>query len=198
MFFPEDLLLTSARLVLRSLRATDAQALFAIQSDPVVMRYWNHAPWTALEQATDSIAQDLEARRAGSFFRLGLFEREGGALVGTCMAFAHEPASARIEIGYNLAQSAQGRGYMDEALRRFVDYLIDDLRLRRLEAETDPRNAASGKVLARLGFRQEGLLRERWVVEGEVSDSALFGLLADDYRRLRQQKQAADRELAAR
>jgi ribosomal-protein-alanine N-acetyltransferase len=53
--------------------------------------------------------------------------------------------------------------------------------LRRLEADTDPRNAPSIRALERLGFVREGLLRERWVVAGEVSDSALLGLLRRDW-----------------
>ncbi|MFE8049018.1 GNAT family protein [Brenneria goodwinii] len=48
----------------------------------------------------------------------------------------------------------------------------------RLEAEIDARNIASAKTLARQSFVQEGLLRQRWIVDGKTSDSALYGLLA--------------------
>ena len=51
----------------------------------------------------------------------------------------------------------------------------------RLEADIDPRNVASARSLVRLGFRQEGHLRERWVVNGEVSDTDLYGLLRIDW-----------------
>ena len=54
--------------------------------------------------------------------------------------------------------------------------------LNRLEADIDPRNVASAGLLERLGFVREGLLRERWIVGDEVSDSALYGLLASDRR----------------
>ncbi|MCW5506536.1 GNAT family N-acetyltransferase, partial [Pseudomonas aeruginosa] len=54
--------------------------------------------------------------------------------------------------------------------------------LNRLEAEIDPRNRPSAASLERLGFRQEGLLAQRWIVSGEVSDSALYGLLAEHWR----------------
>jgi RimJ/RimL family protein N-acetyltransferase len=53
--------------------------------------------------------------------------------------------------------------------------------MRRLEAEIDPRNTASAKVLERLGFRQEGFLRERWILRGEVSDGGIYGLLAAEW-----------------
>ncbi|MNI74259.1 hypothetical protein D3C73_1303330 [compost metagenome] len=49
-----------------------------------------------------------------------------------------------------------------------------------MEAEIDPRNEASAHVLERLGFHREGLLRQRWRIRGELADSAVYGLLADD------------------
>ena len=54
--------------------------------------------------------------------------------------------------------------------------------LNRVEADIDPRNAASARTLGRLGFAKEGRLRERWIVNDEVSDSDLYGLLASDWR----------------
>lgn len=96
------------------------------------------------------------------------------------MVFALDADSRRAEIGYHLAPEAQGKGYMREALHCFIDHLLDDRGLRRLEAEIDPRNVPSARVLERIGFQREGLLRERWCVGGELSDSALYGLLAGD------------------
>lgn len=180
--FPSSIALDSPRLRLSPLTDADAEALFDIQSDPLVMRYWNHAPWTDVGQARDAIAADHVARAAGQALRLGIREKGGARLVGTCLVFAFEAGSRRAELGYNLASHAQGQGFMHEALDCLVAHLFDELGLLRLEAEIDPRNAPSAKVLERLGFQQEGLLRQRWIVEGEVSDSALFGLLAGEFR----------------
>ncbi|WP_245688487.1 GNAT family N-acetyltransferase [Vibrio sonorensis] len=54
------------------------------------------------------------------------------------------------------------------------------MNLRRIEAEIDSDNVLSGKALERLGFVKEGLLRQRWEINGHVSDSVLYGLLAED------------------
>lgn len=54
--------------------------------------------------------------------------------------------------------------------------------MHRVEADIDPDNSASAKLLERLGFRLEGRLRERWIVAGVVSDSAMYGLLAREWR----------------
>jgi RimJ/RimL family protein N-acetyltransferase len=74
---------------------------------------------------------------------------------------------------------------MHEALTAVIDYAFGPLGLRRLEADTDPRNGASLRTLERLGFTREGLLRERWQVGDEIPDSALWGLLAREWRERR-------------
>ncbi|MCW5633588.1 MAG: GNAT family N-acetyltransferase [Rubrivivax sp.] len=107
---------------------------------------------------------------------------EGPAIVGTVSLFAFDAGNQRAEIGYILGPHAWGRGLMHEALQALVGYAFGALGLRRLEADIDPRNERSGLSLERLGFRREGLLRERWCVAGEVSDSALYGLLAREWR----------------
>jgi len=60
-------------------------------------------------------------------------------------------------------------------------HLFDGMGLRRIEADIDPRNLASCRLVEKLGFVREGTLRERWHVNGEVCDSAIYGLLRRDF-----------------
>ena len=64
-----------------------------------------------------------------------------------------------------------------------VTFAFDDLGLHRLEADTDPGNTGSLRLLEKLGFRQEGLFRDRWFVYEEWQDSVMLGLLKPDWRR---------------
>ena len=176
----DQLLLPTPRLRLRPLRAGDAEGLLAVYSDPAVMRYWSTPPWTGLEQAHTMIAGDALALPAGEHLRLGITAQADGALLGTCSLFHLDGACRRAEIGYCLGRWAWGRGLMHEALSALLAYGFQSLALNRIEADIDPRNLASARLLGRLGFRLEGHLRERWIVAGEVSDSWLYGLLASD------------------
>lgn len=178
----DSLMLRTARLQLRPLVGSDADALYAIFSDPLVMRYWSTPPWTDPAQAEARIAEETVGMRAGRSLRLALVRIGGGALIGTCSLFKLDEACRRAEIGYALARSAWGAGLMHEALQSLAAHAFDALQLHRLEADIDPRNAASARSLERLGFVREGYLRERWIVDGEVSDSALYGLLQRDWR----------------
>ena len=178
----DRLILDTARLRLRPLQPADAAALFAICSDPVVMRYWSCAPWTSVATAEEMIARDRRAMPAGEYLRLGIEVRDTARLIGFCTLFAFAPQCRRAEIGYGMARAAWGRGYMHEALVALLDHGFGALALNRVEADIDPRNLASAGSLERLGFRKEGSLRERWIVDGEVSDSSLYGLLRSDWR----------------
>jgi [ribosomal protein S5]-alanine N-acetyltransferase len=71
---------------------------------------------------------------------------------------------------------------MPDALTLLIDHAFEDLKLHRIEADVDPRNTASLRLLERLGFRREGHLRERYFKDGEIQDSVMFGLLRSDDR----------------
>jgi RimJ/RimL family protein N-acetyltransferase len=178
----DDLTLDTERLRLRPLARTDAPALLAIFADPRVMRYWSTPPWAGIEAAQAFIERDLEAMRAGSHLRLGLERRSDALLIGQCTLYDIVQPSKRAQLGYSMAAEAWGQGWMHEALGALLEHGFSALQLHRVEADIDPRNSASARSLERLGFVREGLLRERWIVAGEVSDSALYGLLARDWR----------------
>jgi RimJ/RimL family protein N-acetyltransferase len=176
-----DLPLRTSRLELRPTHPTDAAAMFAIYSDPKVMRYWSEPPWTAIEQAERAVARDLQAFEAGQALRLAIERLEDREVIGQCTLYNFVGTCRRAEIGYSLAASAWGQGYMHEALSELVRYAFEVLDLNRIEADIDPRNLASEKSLRRLGFVREGLLRERWIVNGEVSDTSFYGLLRTEW-----------------
>jgi len=150
-----------------------------------MMRYASTPPWTSIDTAHERIAADRRELAAGDHLRLGVVLREGGPIVGTCSLFALHEASRRAELGYALAVEQQGRGLMHEALVAVLDWAFGPLALHRLEADADPRNLPSLRTLERLGFTREGTLRERWIVAGEISDTAMYGLLAREWRERR-------------
>ena len=176
-----QVLLNTQRLRLRPYRPSDAEALFAIYSDVRVMRYWSYPPWPSIDKAHEMIAKDATALAAGEHLRLGVATLDDARLIGHCSLFNLNAQCRRAEIGYGLAFDAWGHGYMHEALTAVLNYGFTEIALNRVEADIDPRNAASAKTLERLGFQNEGVLRERWVVDGEVSDSGLYGLLRRDW-----------------
>jgi len=175
----------TARLDLRPLQEGVEARLFEIHADPEFMRYWSSLPWESIEQAFDLVARDQREMAEGKHIRLGIFQRGDQRLVGTCSLFKFDEQCRRAELGYGVARDCWREGFMTEAVSALIDFAFSTLDLNRLEADIDPRNTASGCRLERLGFLKEGLLRERWIVGGKASDSAVYGLLARDWRKSR-------------
>lgn len=174
--------LSTERLLLRPLREEDRAELFGIFSDPTVMRYWSTPPWPSVQVADERIARHTQAMARGEYLQLGIECRADGRLIGTCSLFNLDQQNKRAEVGYALAHAAWGHGYMHEALCALLSYAFSEMGLNRIEADIDPRNEGSARTLRRLGFQQEGYLRERWIVNDEVSDSALYGLLRGEWQ----------------
>jgi [ribosomal protein S5]-alanine N-acetyltransferase len=105
-----------------------------------------------------------------------------GLAIGTCLLFRFEEGSARAELGYVLGRAYWGQGLMREALEALINCAFGNMNLRRLEAEVDTRNRSSARLLQRLGFTKEGLLRQRWVSKGETRDVEMYGFLRDEWR----------------
>jgi ribosomal-protein-alanine N-acetyltransferase len=177
----DQVTLRTKRLLLRPLGEADAPALFAVFSDPRVMRYWSTPPWPSIDTAHAFVERDLKAMASGEYVRLGIERRQDGRLLGHCALFKIDRQCRRAEVGYGLDHSTWGNGYMHEALLALLELGFSELELNRIEADIDPRNEPSARSLERLGFRKEGYLRERWIVGAEVSDSALYGLLLSDW-----------------
>jgi ribosomal-protein-alanine N-acetyltransferase len=175
--------LRTPRLLLREFRADDAPALYAVHSDPRVMRYWSFPAWTRMEQAQAKVAAILDERARGAVFVWAVADADSDRVIGSIAAFNLDRAQPRAEVGYSLHADWHGRGLAQEALRAVLGFLVDEVALQRIEADIDPRNAASCRLVERLGFVREGLLRERWHVDGEACDTALYGLLARDFVR---------------
>ena len=145
------------------------------------MRYWDASIWKNDERGRAMVARDL-ALTSKDHLRLGIELTASGKLLGTCALWGINAQFRRAEIGYVLGSQGWGQGYMLEALSALLDYAFNDLNLNRVEADTDPRNERSTRVLDRLKFSKEGVLRERCIVDGEVSDSAMYGLLQREWK----------------
>lgn len=186
MNFPDVFpVLVTERLVLRHVAEHDVDAVFEMESDPVAVRYWSRPPMQDVAEARASVERAKTFFPARTGLRWSLALPADDRMLGHLSLFNFSEQSGRAEIGYGLARRHWGQGFMHEALVAVVDYAFGPLGLRRLEADIDPRNLASVRALERLGFAREGLLRERWQVGDEISDSVLMGLIAREWRERR-------------
>lgn len=173
------------RLLLRSIEATDIEALFDTHHSKVVTRYIAHMHWPTRAHADTWFARVQQRRADQSAIQcVVVIPAEGPepeTIIGTAMLFNFDEGSGIAEIGYLLGEAHWGKGYMVEALTGLINLAFGELGLRRLEATVDARNHASNALLVKLGFTLEGCMRQRWVSAGETPDVNMFGLLKSDW-----------------
>jgi RimJ/RimL family protein N-acetyltransferase len=174
--------LATARLRLRPFEDADAEALFALQSNARVLRYWDAPAWTERARAARFIEKCRSMADEGTGARLAVERLADGMFIGWCSFNNWNPDYRSGSIGYCYTDAAWGDGYATEAARAVLGWAFDTLDLNRVQAQTDTRNAASARVLEKLGFVREGTLREDCIVNGDISDSWVYGLLRREWR----------------
>lgn len=137
---------------------------------------------TSEHEATALIEQIQRLQESGSFYQWGVARRQDDVVIGTCTLFQIVHEHRRAEVGFIIGREHWGLGIAREAVSAMIEHAFGNLGLHRLEADTDPRNVRCQGLLKRLGFQEEGRLRERWQVAGEIQDAVLLGLLKSDWR----------------
>lgn len=168
------------RLRLRPFEDSDADDLYAQHSNADVLRYWDAPPWTEHDRARKFIEECRKLAEDGTGARLAVDRLEDEAFLGWCSLTRWDPDYRSAAMRYCFLDTVWGHGYATEAVRAVLDWAYSTLDLNRVQAETDTRNIASARVLEKAGFVHEGTLREDCVVNGEVSDSWVYGLIASD------------------
>jgi RimJ/RimL family protein N-acetyltransferase len=173
--------LLGERVDLRGLTRQDSPGIFAIFGDSEVMEFWSSPPLRNLEGAVALIDDIHGLFGSRSLFQWGICLRGTEEVIGTCTLFKHDRAHRRAEIGFALRRTAWGQGLGTEALGLLLRFAFDSLDLHRVEADTDPKNERSLRMLERQGFKKEGYLRERWHHLGRLHDAIVLGLLRTEW-----------------
>ncbi len=174
--------IATERLVLRDYVIDDWPDVLAYQRDP---RYFRFYPWTGRAEAgvRDLVQKfvDMQVERPRRRFQMAIALRESEKLIGSCGIRRKLGNDWEAELGYELAPEYWGRGYATEAARAMIDFGFKELGLHRVYAWCIADNAASAKILERLGLRLEGRLREIEYFKGRWWDTLHYGLLEGEW-----------------
>lgn len=169
--------LNTPRLTLRAVESNDADAAFAMRSDAEVMKYIGRPPAKSIEEATDwiKLIHGLHQKNEGVLWALSL--RGSDEMIGSIGIWQIDKANHRAEIGYMLSTVNQGKGYMQEAIVESINYAFNSINLHSIEANVNPDNLASIKLLERSGFVREAYFRENYYYNNRFLDSAIYSLI---------------------
>lgn len=171
------------RLVLRSLELGDAEPISRMAADRAIADTMISVPHPfTLDDALGWIAASGQPREHDVPHRyFGICLAVGGELVGITALRHIETDHGQAELSFWIGRAYWGQGLAVEAGRALLVYAFDVLALNRVEAYHMGRNPASGRVLSRLGFRQEGVLRERVRKWGTFEDVVVCSLLRSEH-----------------
>lgn len=175
--------LVGPRVVLREPRLADAGALFKHLSDPDVERYIAPGP-DSLAGYRRFVRWTRRERRAGRYISLVVCPR-GGEASGLFQLWAVEPGFGVVEWGFALGRVCWGTGLFMEGATLLIDFAIDILGTRRLEARAAVTNDRGNAALRKLGAVPEGVLRRCFLCQGEPVDHVLWAILADEWKQAR-------------
>ncbi len=175
------------RLLLRPYRPDDFDALLAIESRADVNRYLYSEPRGPAEVRAMLSRKIGETALGdeGDTVAVAVCLRATGAMVGGCILHWASREHGLGEIGFVLHPDHHGHGYAAEAARPLLEFGFADVGLHRIIGRLEARNAASARVLEKLGMRREALLIENEWVKGEWQSELDYALLEREWRALR-------------
>jgi len=174
--FADFPVLTSQRLMMRAIEPTDAVEIFKMQTDDLVLRYIAKEKPTTLEEVEALIATLDTAYQKQEMlcWAAVVNEEDSEQIIGTCGFNRIEKDNLRAEIGGALSPKYWGMGIAYEAVKKIVEYGLNELGLHAIEAKVDANNKSAIFLLEQLGFVREGYFKDRMYFNGLFIDMCIY------------------------
>jgi ribosomal-protein-alanine N-acetyltransferase len=175
--FPD---LETERLLLTEFVTNDAEELFKMRSDERVLKYLDRDPHKYVEESKLMIESMIKTYNNKEGINWIIRKKDTLNIVGYVGYWRMRKEDVRAEIGYALKPEYWGNGFMQEALAKVIDFGFNIFCLHSIEANVNPNNLSSIKLLEKFGFKREAYFKEDYFYNGKFFDSAIYGLLETD------------------
>ena len=173
--------LAGSTFTLRELRLDDAATLLAMLTTEEVSRFISPPP-TTVEGFERFIAWTHRERLTGGYICFGIVPQGLEHAIGLFQLRSLEPGFASCEWGFAMGSSFWGTGVFAEGARLVVNFAVDVVGTKRLEARAAVANGRGNGALRKIGAVQEGVLRRSFLHHGQHHDQVLWSILAEDWR----------------
>lgn len=175
--FKEFPVLETDRLILRRIEDKDARVFYRMYSDKEVMKYFGKELFSSFKQAEDKVKLEKSAFETKEAIRWAITLKPEDDMIGSGGFWKINKEHYRAEIGYDLLPDFHRRGIMSEAVKVMIEFGFTKMKLHSIEANTDPENKSSNRMLEKLGFKLEGNFRENYFFNGKFLDTFTFSLI---------------------
>lgn len=172
----------SARLRYRKIIFDDAKEIFSIRSNDDVMKYMDVPRHYSLSDSEELLRSIEDSYKNEKGINWAIIEKDSKAFIGYIGFIRIFSEHCRAEIGYALKPEYWGKEYMYETINRLARFGFEEMKLHSIEANVNPMNERSKKVLERVGFKKEAHFRENYLFNGNFLDSIIYSLLEKDLK----------------
>ena len=152
-----NLILETDRLILRELKLSDAEAFFAMDSNPNVHKYLWNKPVLKIEETIEIIEIVTKQYIDNGIARFAMISKESKEFMGWAgLKYNTEIVNNKVnfyDIGYRLDEKFWGKGYASEASFAWLKYGFEEMNIKNMEAAAHTNNAASNKILQKIGMQ---------------------------------------------
>lgn len=170
------------RLLLHRMTKNDADEIFRLRSDKKITEYLDRDPPKSIEEIYEWVIKvdaEIDENRGISW---GMYLKGEPKLIGSIGLWRTVPEHHYAEIGYSLLNEYQRKGLMFEAMIAALKYGFNEMQLHRVEANINPLNIPSQAILEKAGFVKEAHFKENYYYNGNYTDSAIYSLLAKNFK----------------
>lgn len=175
-------ILESERLHFRRLTDADAPEIFALRSNPEIMKYIPRPLATTIEDALAHIKLINEKIDENIDINWAVTEKGNDKCIGLMGFYRTQPENFRTEIGYMITPEHKGKGYVTEAVKTLLDFAFNTLNFHSIEAVIDSRHMTSERVLQKNGFEKEAHFKENFFYNNEFTDTVIYSLLKRNFK----------------
>lgn len=169
--------IATERLLLRESTTNDANEIFFLRSDKAVLKYLDKIPEKSVDETVEFIGRIKKDIDNNDGITWGIALKDSDIVIGSICFWRMQKEHYRAEIGYVLHPGQQGKGIMDEAIKAVLKYGFETMRLHSVEANVNPANISSMKLLEKNGFVKEAYFKENYYYDGKFIDSVIYSLI---------------------
>ena len=170
-------ILETERIILRKISLKDAPALFTIRANPDVMKYIAKPVAKEISEVKSLINKILYGIKSNNSIAWGIVLRNQENIIGTVSFHNIEKAHFRAEIGYHIHPDFWNKGILSEILPSVIDYGFNKMKLHSIEAQIDPENVNSKKLLLKNNFIKEAYYKGNYFFNEQFLDTEVYSLL---------------------
>jgi ribosomal-protein-alanine N-acetyltransferase len=172
------------RLILRRITVEDRQDFFEIRSNKELMTALDKEPFQNLDELTSFLQKIDNGLDSNTDIAWAVCLKEDNKMIGHVGYHRIDFVNHRAEIGYALLPKFQNRGLGSEALQAILNIAFNQFNFHSIEADVNPANSPSIKLITKMGFIKEAHFRENYFFRNTFLDSAIYSLLKKDYLRI--------------